>query len=92
MQAIPKEYREAGKLHEILLISIRDSWPRIREDYNSVYTWLERTDRERDIDKALLARFRKDIRQDGAFFISTPDGIASRLSGWIREAFPQAFY
>ena len=91
MHAIPKEYREAGKLHDILLMSIRDNWPRIMDNYNAIYDWLDRAGKERDIDKALLARFRKDIRQDGAFFISTPDGIASRLNDWLIEAFPQAF-
>lgn len=88
---IPHKYRGPGVLHKILLIAIRDNWGRIESYYNDVYSWLGQNDWDRDIDKALLTRFRKDIKQDGPDFIDTPDGIGGRLKDWLIEAFPQAF-
>jgi hypothetical protein len=78
-------------LHDVLLIAIRDNWDRIRYEYTAVMDWLEREEKERDIDRALLVEFRKDLRSDGSFFIDTPDGIGSRLKDWINRAFPRAF-
>ena len=91
MHNIPKQYRPAGVLYDILLIAIRDNWDRIRYEYTTVLDWLHIEGKDRDIDKALLAKLRKDIRQDGADFIDTPDGIGSRIRDWLNEAFPQAF-
>jgi len=91
MHSIPRKYCGTGILHEMLLIAIRDNWPRIRYEYEEVLDWLKRTGRNRDVDKALLVQFRKDIRRDGANFIETQDGIGGRLKDWLIEAFPGAF-
>ena len=91
INSIPKKYRKPGVLHDILLKQICANWPRIRNEYTDVCDWLVRRGIDRDIDRSLLTKFRKDIQRDGAGFIDTPDGIGGRLKDWLFEAFPQAF-
>lgn len=88
MHEIPKKYKEKDVLHTLLLESIRDNWERIRYEYTAVLENLGENDSQLDIDKALLGKLRKDIRQDGPGFLEAPDGIGSRLRNWLVERFP----
>ena len=56
--------------------------------YNHVYDW---GGEGINIDKGILRQFRQDIERDGAGFIDEQDGIPSRLTSWIEEAYPEAF-
>ena len=91
MYEIPEKYKKKGVLYTILLKAIIDNWDRIEYEYTAVLDHLGNNDSEIDIDIALLGKLRKDIRQDGSFFVESPDGIGSRLKDWLIERFPRAF-
>ena len=88
---IPSKYKRSGVLGGILEDAIDSNWARIKANWDEVYSHYEDRQTSPDINRRLLKRFRLDIRQDGAGFIDTPDGVGSRISNWLEEMFPEVF-
>jgi len=82
-----REYKDIGFLELTIQEVYNKEWSRYIDRYNELCDRMDDMpeQNEYNIDTRLAQLCRRDIREDGADFMSEPDGIGGRINLWLDE-------